>query len=472
MAGSNDWEVLYIKQEICFSDEGDVSPPRLDEHSVRKIPNPTYTLKSTPVACNWPDVLEQEEPVANLKEQRPSLKMRIFIPPRLPKRPHIKWFETAKNEKAFVDACLGELSGHDGTARGKKHAKAVLYFTRNKGIRGTCCRQEILDEDEDPAVYFPHSIGLPWALQEYLVPCGRCYGDILNVTCPNQCITCAPVLVERRRKIDKGRVYDVSREGKIRIKKKTEPTSTADQDHRYRTDSICVVCALAHQPLQPIDAPMIQRICTFCNLSTTLVTTEQTSFTSFAWWILKTRIEHTIVIDLINGNAQQSDLLIETCLSKGKPSSHNTISARIPISCRAPALARLRLTVREALCHCKAPEDRSSLTSHSSAPASRASSPSPSHFASSTERSTSLESLSLKRPRDSPPTALCVKRTNVQLTESVPTRQPCLPGPPNDMSDDGTPPPWVSTLLSRFDRLESSMNGRLTSIETSLLEFS
>ncbi|CAB0040097.1 unnamed protein product [Trichogramma brassicae] len=124
------------------------------------------------------------------------------------------------------------------------------------------------------------------------------------------------------------------------------------------------------------------------------------------------------------------------------------------------------------LTYCKAPEDRSSLTSHSSAPASRASSPSPSHFASSTERSTSLESLSLKRPRDSPPTALCVKRTNVQLTESVPPVSPCLPGPPNDMSDDGTPPPWVSTLLSRFDRLESSMNGRLTSIETSLLEFS
>ncbi|CAB0032733.1 unnamed protein product, partial [Trichogramma brassicae] len=33
-----------------------------------------------------------------------------------------------------------------------------------------------------------------------------------------------------------------------------------------------------------------------------------------------------------------------TVRSKGKPSSHNTISARIPISRRAPALARLRLT--------------------------------------------------------------------------------------------------------------------------------
>ncbi|CAB0036802.1 unnamed protein product [Trichogramma brassicae] len=39
------------------------------------------------------------------------------------------------------------------------------------------------------------------------------------------------------------------------------------------------------------------------------------------------------------------------------------------------------------------------------------------------------------------------------------------------MSDDGTPPPWVSTLLSRFDRLETSMNGRLASIEASLLDF-
>ncbi|CAB0028820.1 unnamed protein product [Trichogramma brassicae] len=37
--------------------------------------------------------------------------------------------------------------------------------------------------------------------------------------------------------------------------------------------------------------------------------------------------------------------------SKGKPSSHNTLSARISISCRAPALARLQLTVLEALCH-------------------------------------------------------------------------------------------------------------------------
>ncbi|CAB0043169.1 unnamed protein product [Trichogramma brassicae] len=192
---------LKSNQEICFSDEGDASPPRLDEHSVRKISNLTYTLKSAPLACNWPDVLEQEEPEANLKEQPPSLKMRIFIPPELPKRPHIKWFGTAKNKKAFVDACLGELSGHDRTARGRKHAKAVLYFARNKGIRGTCCRQEILDEGEDPVVYFPHLIGLPWALQEYLVPCGRCYGDIWKVTSPNQCITCAPVLVEQFKKI-------------------------------------------------------------------------------------------------------------------------------------------------------------------------------------------------------------------------------------------------------------------------------
>ncbi|CAB0039226.1 unnamed protein product [Trichogramma brassicae] len=34
------------------------------------------------------------------------------------------------------------------------------------------------------------------------------------------------------------------------------PTSTADQDHRCCTDSICVVCALAHRPLRPIDAPV------------------------------------------------------------------------------------------------------------------------------------------------------------------------------------------------------------------------
>ncbi|CAB0043227.1 unnamed protein product [Trichogramma brassicae] len=37
--------------------------------------------------------------------------------------------------------------------------------------------------------------------------------------------------------------------------------------------------------------------------------------------------------------------------SKGKLSSHNALSPRIPMSCRAPALARLRVTVHEALCH-------------------------------------------------------------------------------------------------------------------------
>ncbi|CAB0030705.1 unnamed protein product [Trichogramma brassicae] len=119
-----------------------------------------------------------------------------------------------------------------------------------------------------------------------------------------------------------------------------------------------------------------------------------------------------------------------------------------------------------------APEDRSSPISHSSAPVSRISSPSSSQFTCSTEHSASLESLSLKRPRDSPPTAFCVKRTYIQLSESVPPVSPCQPGPPSEMSDDSTPPPWVSTLLSRFDRLESSMNGRLASIEASLLEFS
>ncbi|CAB0035060.1 unnamed protein product [Trichogramma brassicae] len=119
-----------------------------------------------------------------------------------------------------------------------------------------------------------------------------------------------------------------------------------------------------------------------------------------------------------------------------------------------------------------APEDRSLPISHSSAPVSRISSPSSSQFTCSTKHSASLESLSLKRPRDSPPTAFCVKRTYIQLSESVPPVSPCQPGPPSEMSDDSTPPPWVSTLLSRFDRLETSMNGRLASIEASLLEFS
>ncbi|CAB0038696.1 unnamed protein product [Trichogramma brassicae] len=52
----------------------------------------------------------------------------------------------------------------------------------------------------------------------------------------------------------------------------------------------------------------------------------------------------------------KTTLRTRTVRSKGKPSSHNTISARIPISCRASALARLRLTVREAVCHSREAE--------------------------------------------------------------------------------------------------------------------
>ncbi|KAL7297489.1 hypothetical protein TKK_0009855 [Trichogramma kaykai] len=40
------------------------------------------------------------------------------------------------------------------------------------------------------------------------------------------------------------------------------------------------------------------------------------------------------------------------------------------------------------------------------------------------------------------------------------------------MSDDGATPPWVETLLSRFERLETRKDGRLTSIESTLLELS
>ncbi|KAL7291645.1 hypothetical protein TKK_0014683 [Trichogramma kaykai] len=117
-----------------------------------------------------------------------------------------------------------------------------------------------------------------------------------------------------------------------------------------------------------------------------------------------------------------------------------------------------------------ASEDRSSLTSHSSIPVSRTSSPS--HLTCCSERLASLESISLKRPRDSSPTAVCAKRTNVQLSERVLFVGPCLPESSNGISDDGVDPPWVCTLLSRFNRLETRINDHLTSIEASLLELS
>ncbi|CAB0034023.1 unnamed protein product [Trichogramma brassicae] len=101
--------------------------------------------------------------ISNLVRLRNTFTAEIFT---LGRRPHIKWFEVPKDKQTFEDACLGALPGHDGAARGKKHATAILYYSRNKGIRGACCCEEIIEGGEEPEVYRPHLVGLPWPLQE------------------------------------------------------------------------------------------------------------------------------------------------------------------------------------------------------------------------------------------------------------------------------------------------------------------
>ncbi|CAB0033549.1 unnamed protein product [Trichogramma brassicae] len=176
MAGSHDWEFLVVKQEVRFSDEGGVSPPRLEEHQVvepwERPYEETYKIEKRDA---------YEDPNIGQKEQA------------LPFLTPVKIFKPPKRE-----AARGELSGYTKPVRGRKHAMTTMYYARNKGIRGICCCEEIINEGEDVIKYEPHLTGLPWALREYTVLCGGCRNDIWEITCPARCAICGPTLHNAR----------------------------------------------------------------------------------------------------------------------------------------------------------------------------------------------------------------------------------------------------------------------------------
>ncbi|CAB0032535.1 unnamed protein product [Trichogramma brassicae] len=194
MVDSYDWEVLWIKQEICFSDEDNASPPRIDQQH------------------QAPDVKKEPGPDP-APPKHPNLMVRFFQPPKRGRKPRIPWTTVAEeNEATFGQACLGALSGHKREVRKKEHAIANFFFSKSGGIHGGCCYPEVRRTwGTDVTVYRQHLVGLPEALRGYLVRCGRCQKNIWQIGCPAKCLDCNPVLVAHEAQINKGHVYNVNR---------------------------------------------------------------------------------------------------------------------------------------------------------------------------------------------------------------------------------------------------------------------